>query len=119
MIGKTEFTKVGNLDAFRVSAQSDFEARLKSNPDYQFLLDKIAEFEKRKTQTTVSLNEEKTRAERELEDTKELNYINARRAAKGLSPLKSKSEMDKKEEDIDLILDESINLLIQFLNTAK
>ncbi len=118
-IEATEFTPSGDLSDFRKTQQAPFEARLKENPDYRYLLDNIAEFQKRKNQTSVTLNLEKAKAEREADEARELQHINNKRIAKGLKPVADKSELEKEEQDFDLIYDESINIIVELLKQKK
>lgn len=74
------------------------EARQATDPDFQFMNETIAIAQGLKKQKTISLNEEKRRAEKKTQDAQRLAIENERRKAKGEEPLKAWKDDDDKEE---------------------
>lgn len=73
--------------------------RTLDNPDFLFLKQQRELLDELQTQTTVSLNEKTRAKEREANDQRRLALENNRRTAKGMKPLESLEELDKKAED--------------------
>ncbi|MBA1272645.1 carboxy terminal-processing peptidase [Stutzerimonas azotifigens] len=101
------------------------EARSENNPDFVFTRDRLALSQELMHETTVSLNEEKRRAQQKAIEERQLALENALRTSKGEEPLKKIEEEDeaaalaeadkpKKPED-DAYLTESGRILLDFL----
>ncbi len=100
--------------------------RLTSDPDYEYLLFRQAEFEKMRKINEVSLNEKIRRQEQDELDSRLLAAENKRRKAKNLEPLASVEELEKEEKpdghspengipDDDPVLRESSHVLLDYL----
>jgi len=105
-IRTTEFRPGAPLDTTISSLMANHISRTKDDPDFQYLLDGIRDVEEARARTSVSLNMEKRRAEREDSLEKRLERENARRAALQLEPLKSAEELEESEPP-DVNLDEA------------
>jgi carboxyl-terminal processing protease len=86
---------------------------MESSSDFVDLQEDIAEFAKRESETSITLNEAKLKKEREEREIKSLERENKKRAAKGLGPIK-KGET-KPKEDIDFIRDEGLQIMADFI----
>lgn len=73
--------------------------RQQQDPDFQYLNAQIALADSLKKETTISLNENKRKAEQEDLDNKRLAIENTRRAAKGQELLKTWREAENLEEE--------------------
>jgi carboxyl-terminal processing protease len=89
------------------------QERMKSSSDFVDLQEDIAEFAKRESETSITLNEARLKKEREEREIKSLERENKKRAAKGLAPMK-KGET-KPKEDIDFIRDEGLQIMADFI----
>ena len=83
--------------------------RAKTDPNFQYLVDRTRDAEEARARKTVSLNYEQRLTEREEELARELTRENERRAALDLEPLESLEDLD--EEDLpDVLLDQAAGI---------
>jgi carboxyl-terminal processing protease len=85
------------------------ERRVADNPDIAALMADVEAIERLRSQREVSLNLEKRRTERDAIDAGRLARENARRAARGLTPLADLGELDGAEAP-DAVLDEAVEI---------
>ena len=112
-IKPTTFTKVADLDAINKQLEQDHEARMEKSPAYSFLLEDIEEFTQKDSIPSVTLNEDKLKAEREKNRLKQRERINKQLAFLG-QPLWKEGEPQPKL-DYDFILEESANVLADYI----
>jgi carboxyl-terminal processing protease len=96
---------------------TSFRERLKSDPDYDYLLKDIEAAQTMRERTTVSLSLEERKAERERLQAERLARENERREALGLEPVESVEALDEEEEP-DILLKEAASIvadMAQFL----
>src|SRR5690606_27286382 len=116
-IKPTAYKPLANLEAVKKQLASVHEKRMKSSPEYKYLLQDIEQFKKRNAETSVTLNEAKLKKERDEREAQTLARDNQRRALKGLPPLK-KGEA-KPKDDTDFIEDESLQVMADFIELGK
>jgi carboxyl-terminal processing protease len=107
------FSPVANLAKVNANLLSLHQERMKSSSDFKDLQEDIAEFAKRESETSITLNEARLKKEREDREAIALERENKKRVAKGLAPLK-KGET-KAKEDIDFIRDEGLQIMADFI----
>lgn len=112
-IAPSNFTPIANLDDVRQKLQELHDKRMKNSFEFKNLQEDIKEYAKRDAETSITLNEEQLKKEREEQEAKTLARENQRRAAKGLPPLK-KGE-PKPKDDIDFIRDESLQVIADYI----
>lgn len=95
VIQPSTFRKVANLATIKQSLTKLHNDRMVNSLDYRFLKEDIAEVKKKETETSVTLNEVKLKAERDALETKNLARVNQLRAAKGLPPVKKAIKQKK------------------------
>ena len=105
-IRTTKFQAGAPLDSTISSLMASHNSRSKDDPDYQYLMAGIHDVEQIRAQTSVSLNIEDRRAEREDEINRRLNRENERRAALQLEPVATMEELEALEPP-DVHLDEA------------
>ena len=102
-------------------AKKQYELRIKSNKLFQLLLEQQSLNQDASKKKTVSLLKETRKNEREkLMDTK-LKLKNEFRLAQGLEPLEKGEESDESEEEvepIDVLLDETAQILYDLISPA-
>lgn len=113
-IAPSNFTPITNLDDTRKKLKELHEERMKDSFEFKNLQEDIKEYAKRDAESSITLNEEQLKKEREDQEAKTLARENQRRAAKGLPPLK-KGE-PKPKDDIDLIRDESLMVMADYIS---
>ena len=96
-IRTTEFRGGEPLDTTITSLTANHIARSKDDPDFQYLVDGIRDVEEARSRTTVSLNIEARKREREENMARRLERENARRAALQLEPLATAEELEALE----------------------
>lgn len=114
---------------FLAELKARHEARTGENPDFAFTRDRLALAQELMHETTVSLNEEKRRAQQADIEKRQLALENALRLAKGEEPLaKLESEdentaphddMDKPKPEDDAYLSESGRILLDYLGLSS
>ena len=114
MVNPSTYTTVYDLNAAKAALLKLHEKRMSKSLDYKILKEDIAEGKKRESETSITLNETKLKAERDALEAKSLARLNQVRAEKGLAPLK-KGEKSPKEEASDFIEDESMNIMVDFM----
>ena len=108
-IQTTRFRAGEPLDATIESLTANQLERAKSDPNFQYLLDRTRDAEEARLRKTVSLNYEQRLAEREEDMARELKRENERREALDLEPLASLEDLD--EEDLpDVLLDQAAGI---------
>ena len=105
-IRTTKFQAGAPLDSTISSLMASHHSRSKDDPDYQYLMAGILDVEQIRAQTSVSLNIEERRAEREDEIKRRLDRENERRAALQLEPVTTMEELEALEPP-DVHLDEA------------
>jgi carboxyl-terminal processing protease len=87
----------------------EHEARIVSNPDFVAFQADVDALEELRSQREVSLNLDQRRAERDAIDAERLQRENARRAARGMTPLANIGALDEAEAP-DAVLDEAVEI---------
>ena len=117
VIRASNFKPVADLSSIKQQLAPLHEQRMKASPEYKFLLEDIALYKKREQETSVPLNEEQLKKEREEQEARNLARENQRRALAGLPPLK-KGEL-KEKDSIDFIQDESLQVMADFIKLSR
>ena len=108
-IQTTRFRPGEPLDSTIESLTASQVERAKTDPNFQYLVDRTRDAEEARQRKTVSLNYEQRLAEREDELERELRRENERRAALDLEPLESLEDLD--EEDLpDVLLEQAAGI---------
>ncbi|MCG7372011.1 carboxy terminal-processing peptidase [Pseudomonas luteola] len=105
------------------------DTRTKTNPDFVFARERLQFAQDVMKDTTVSLNEQKRRAEQDALDKRQLAIENERRVAKGEEPLKELKKVDddaiaaanndeKTKPQDDAYLMESGQILLDYLDLS-
>ncbi len=113
----SKYSPVANLISVNATLVKLHEQRMKVSDEYTYLLDDITNFRKRDAETSVSVNEATLKADREVQEAKNLARENKRRASRGLAPLK-KGEV-KASDEFDFIEDESLKIIADFISFKK
>jgi carboxyl-terminal processing protease len=117
VVKPSNYVRVADLTNVKEALLKQHQQRMASSVNYKVLVEDIAEGKKRDSETTVTLNENKLKAERDLLEAKSLARMNQLRVAKGLSPLK-KGDKPTKEEMFDFVQDESLRVMVDFMKLS-
>jgi len=115
---KSNFVPVADLSAVRPELVKLHDARMAKSEDYKGLIEDIADMQKREKETSVTLNQDKLKAERDSLEAKALDNINKLRVARGLPAVK-KGDKIKKDESFDFFEDESMRVMADFIQLKK
>jgi carboxyl-terminal processing protease len=113
-IAPSKYSLVTNLDDVKRKLLFMHKERMKNSLGYQNLQQDIAEFAKRESETTITLNEVQLKKERDDQEAKVLERENQRRGLKGLPPLKKGQA--KPKDDVDFIRDEGLQIMADYIN---
>ncbi|MEE1946229.1 carboxy terminal-processing peptidase [Pedobacter sp. KR3-3] len=118
MIKPSNYRAVADLTDIKANLLRLHEQRMKSSLDYKVLNEDIADSKKRDGETSITLNETKLKAERDALEAKNLTRLNELRASRGLAPVK-KGDKIAKDENYDLVEDESIKVMIDLMKMTE
>ncbi len=116
-IKPTTFVKVGDLKAINAQLEEVHKKRMEKSPAYSFLLEDIEDFNKSENFPSITLNESKLKVEREKNRLKQRDRINKQLAFLG-EPLWKEGQPQPKL-DYDFVLDESANVLTDYIRLKK
>jgi carboxyl-terminal processing protease len=108
-IRPVEFGKETQLSQAVATLEHSHEERIAADPDFRLLLADLDSFEKVRTQKKLSLNLKTRIAEREQLEKERMARENDRRAARGLQPLKSLTDLNGAEPP-DAVLAETAEI---------
>jgi carboxyl-terminal processing protease len=114
VVPRSNFVPVQNLTAVKANLVKLHEQRMQNSLEYKMLQQDIKDMQSRDKETSVSLNETKLKAERDSLEAKSLARTNQLRAARGLAPVK-KGDKIKKDETFDLIKEESMQVMADWI----
>ncbi len=112
VIEPVNFEKAGNLTGYIETLNNKHQQRIKTNPEFNYLISDIKELNKRREQNVLSLSMEDRLNERKVNKQKTLERENERRLVKG------KTAILQIDEDVDLTepedskLQESAHILL-------
>lgn len=116
-IKSTNFQKIADLKDINNKLNEIHKTRMVKSPAYSYLMEDIEEFNKDEEMPAISLNETKLKAEREKIRLKNRDRINKQLAFLG-KPLWKEGQPQPKLE-YDFVLDESANVMIDYIKLKK
>ncbi|MGO1244098.1 MAG: carboxy terminal-processing peptidase [Sphingobacterium sp.] len=116
-IKPSNFKQIGDLSAAADKLTTLHVDRMKTSPEYAYLLEDIEEFKKLDSIQEISLNEVELQKERDKTKQKNRARINKGLEIRGL-PLWKEGEPQPKTE-FDFVLDESLNVMTDYINQVK
>lgn len=117
VIPSSNFKAVANLSAVKAGLIKNSEQRIASSLDFKFIKQDIADLKKRDAEVSVTLNENKLKAERDAQEAKSLARQNELRALRGLPAIK-KGEKVTKQDTFDFIENESLKVMGDFMQQS-
>ncbi|PRD45055.1 carboxy terminal-processing peptidase [Sphingobacterium haloxyli] len=116
-IKPSNFAAVADLANLKDQLKAIHESRMEKSPEYAYLLEDIEEFQKLDSIQEISLNQEKLKEEREKTRAKNRARINKGLELRGL-PLWKEGEPQPKT-DFDFVLDESLNVIADYIRLEQ
>ena len=120
-IKRTQFLKAGDFSPYLPEMISRHNARVKSNFEWQMLVDDVNDYKALRDKKLISLNFETRKKEKEDAENKKFERENANRKAKGLKLL-SKEEMKSADNTTkleDTLLNESGHILADYIALTR
>ena len=114
VVNPSQYTMVQNLSDVKANLIKLHDKRMATSLDYKMLNEDIEESRRRSKEISVTLNEAKLKAERDSMEAKSLARLNKIRAQKGLPPIKKGDKLPK-QEALDFVEDESMNIMVDFM----
>ena len=118
IIKASNYQPVANLAMVKGELLKLHNERMAKSLDFKALEEDIVESKKRDSETSITLNEAKLKAERDALETKALARLNALRAARGLAPVK-KGDKATKEDSFDFVQDESLKIMADLMKLTE
>ncbi|PKG57562.1 carboxy terminal-processing peptidase [Shewanella sp. Choline-02u-19] len=95
------------------------QQRIKTDVEFSYIFQDIAEFKESHNDKTVSLVESERLAERDENDKKQLDRVNERRVREGLEIVKSLDDIEDDTEKTDAFLDETAYITLDLVDVEK
>ena len=116
-IKPTTFSKVADLSSITADLQKIHAARMDKSPEFAYLLEDIEEFKKFDTVQKISLKQSELQKEREENKKKNRARVNKGLELRGLPLWKEGTPQPK--TDFDFILDESLQVMADYIQRTK
>lgn len=118
-IKSSQYQMFGDLKIHLSKLKSLHDARIKTDPEFGFLMEDIELYKESKSKNLISLDEKIRRQEKDESEERSFQRENERRKLKGMTLLK-KGEVDttKNEKESDPVLNESGNILVDFISIS-
>lgn len=114
-VAKSNYSKLPlSIDNIKDQLLKNHQDRMVKSLEFKYLLEDIQELNRRSSEVSISLNEDKLKAERDLLEAKNLKRANEIRAVKGL-PLLKKGDKITKETTKDFLKDESLRIIADYI----
>ena len=114
IIDKTDYIKAGDFSAVLPQLKKLHDERMATSNSYKYMLEDIASFKKREIETSVPLNENDLKKQRDADDKSAMERNNLRREALGLPALK-KGDKKPKDEDLDFVKREAGQIMTDYI----
>src|SRR5690606_10787067 len=112
-----KYAAVADLNSVIDSLNINHEKRMETSPEYRNLLEDIAYLKEREGETSVTLQEEKLKAERAKNEERSKARRDARRASLGMPAATGEDGDDEsKSDNVDFIEDESLKIIADMIN---
>lgn len=120
---KVPVAQYSTVDAISSPLIAELEAkhqgRIKSDVEFGYIYQDIAEYKNLHDQKSVSLVESERIAEREADDKKQLDRTNERRIRAGMDKVASLDDIEKDIEAPDPLLDETAYITLDLVDAGK
>jgi carboxyl-terminal processing protease len=118
-IPKASYKRIGNLSTDLSYLNSLHIERVKSNREFNYLLDDIITYQKEKDDKTISLKLIERKQKREESKEKQLIRVNERLVVMGKEKVKSLDDLPDELEALDPFLDETAKITFDLISLGK
>ncbi len=114
-IKPTNFRPIRDLSETNAKLEDIHQRRIQESPEYKFLLEDIQIVKERESETSVTLQIDKLRAEREENRNRSRARIEESRAFRGLGVAPAPADTPIPSDDYDFVKDESLKVMADYL----
>jgi len=118
-IKQAKYTPLNELTKAVAYLNSLYIERIKSNPEFNYLLEDISLYQAEKDDKTVSLNLITRKSEREERKAKRLVRVNEQLVLLGEEKIVELDDLDEQLDDLDPFLDEAARITFDFISLDK
>jgi carboxyl-terminal processing protease len=118
-IPKARYQRLGDLSTDLTYLNSLHGERIKTNREFNYLLDDIAIYQKEKDDKTISLKLTKRKEKREQRKAKQLIRANERLVVMGKEKVKSLDDLPDDLDELDPFLDETAKITFDLISLGK
>jgi carboxyl-terminal processing protease len=117
-IASADYQKIGSFTSLLPKLEAAHQARIKTDPEFAYVLQDIKEYRAEKDKKSLSLNEADRRAEQDKQDALALSRANERLTRMGKPAIKSLDDLPTDFEAPDEFLLESANITADLVKLA-
>ena len=118
-IQQAQYTPLHELDKDIAYLTSLYQQRIKTNPDFNYLLEDISRYKAEKDDKTISLNLDTRKTEREARKSKRLLRVNQQLASLGKDQITDLDDLSDELDELDPFLDEAARITFDFISLGK
>jgi len=118
-IPKARYQRLGDLSTDLSYLNSLHAERVKSNREFNYLLDDIVVYQKEKDDKTISLKLTERKKKREDRKAKQLVRVNERLVVMGKEKVKSLDDLPDELDELDPFLDETAKITFDLVSLGK
>ena len=118
-VPRASYKAMSNLGQNIAYLTSLHDQRIKSDPEFNYLLSDIEEYQLEKDKKSISLNLKERKAKREERKAKQLVRANERLKLLGKEPIKSLEDIPEELEELDPFLDETAKITFDLIELGK
>jgi carboxyl-terminal processing protease len=118
-IAKAKYTPLNELSQDIAYLTDLYERRIKTNSEFNYLLDDINTYKAEKDDKTISLNLAERKTEREERKAKRLVRVNEQLLGLGKDKVVKLDDLDGELDDLDPFLDETARITFDYISLGK
>ncbi|WDE09783.1 carboxy terminal-processing peptidase [Thalassomonas haliotis] len=118
-IAQAKYTKLNDISSDLTYLNSLHKERIKTNKEFNYLLDDITVYQAEKDDKTISLNLAERKAKREERKVKQLARTNERLVAMKMEKVKSLDDLPDELDELDPFLDETAKITFDLVSLGK
>lgn len=118
-IAKAKYTPLNELSKDIVYLTGLYESRIKTNREFNYLLDDINVYKAEKDDKTISLNLAERKTDREERKAKRLIRVNEQLVHLGKEKIAKLDDLDDELDDLDPFLDETARITFDYISLGK
>ena len=118
-IPAASYQRLAAIEPYLERLQKQHEQRIAINPEFQYLVADIADYQKQREQKSVSLVKSERLQEREERQQRQLERTNARLALLGKEPVEDTDDAPDVLNDLDPLLEETALITLDYLQVGR